>query len=84
MFFAFLSLLLVSFFLAVVTSVLEPDSQTYHFLRAYEYIKNGSLNHFETTDIRALIMPINSEIFYSFMLMELFLLLKKELLKKKL
>ncbi|MBQ8848251.1 MAG: hypothetical protein IJ003_04835 [Candidatus Gastranaerophilales bacterium] len=68
MFFAFLSLLLVSFFLAVVTSVLEPDSQTYHFLRAYEYIKNSSLNHFETTDIRALIMPINSEILYSYML----------------
>ena len=65
---AFLILLFASLFLALVMPVLEPDSQTYHFLRAYEFMKNSSLSHFETNDIRALIMPINSEILYSWML----------------
>lgn len=66
---AFFSLIFVSLFLATTMPVLEPDSQTYHFLRAYEFIKQHSLSHFETNDIRALIMPINSEIFYSWMLL---------------
>lgn len=66
---AFLSLIFVSLFLATVMPSLEPDSQTYHFLRAYEFTKQHSLQHFETNDIRALIMPINSEIFYSWMLL---------------
>lgn len=64
---AFLILFCVSLFLALVMPVLEPDSQTYHFLRAFEFIQNKSLSHFETNDIRALIMPFNSEIFYSWM-----------------
>ncbi|MBQ4646756.1 MAG: hypothetical protein IJB79_05350 [Candidatus Gastranaerophilales bacterium] len=66
---AFLILLLISLFLALVMPVLEPDSQTYHFLRAYEFASQGSLNHFETNDIRALVMPINSEIIYSWLLL---------------
>ena len=44
---------------------MEPDSQTYHFLRAFMFSKNHTLMHFDTNDIRALIMPINSEIMYS-------------------
>ena len=66
--FAFISLLLTSLFLALVVPVVEPDSQTYHFLRAYEFMAQGSLSHFETNDIRALIMPINSEIVYTWLL----------------
>ena len=66
---AFIVLISISLFLAVVMPVLEPDSQTYHFLRAYEFVKQHSLNHFETNDIRALIMPINSEIIYSWLLL---------------
>ena len=66
---AFLTMLLITLFLASVMPVLEPDSQTYHFLRAYEYVHQGSLAHFETNDIRALVMPINSEILYSWMLL---------------
>lgn len=64
---AFGVMLLVTLFLAVVIPVLEPDGQTYHFLRAYNFIKFKSLNHFETNDIRALVMPINSEIIYAWM-----------------
>ena len=64
----FLILNFVNLFLAATIPVIEPDSQTYHFLRAYEFVRQQSLNHFETNDIRALVMPINSEIFYSWML----------------
>lgn len=65
---AFISLTLISFFLATIMPVLEPDSQTYHFYRVYMFSAQKSLAHFETGDIRALIMPINSEIFYTWML----------------
>lgn len=64
---AFASMLFVTLLLALVIPVLEPDGQTYHFLRAYNFVKFKCLNHFETNDIRALVMPINSEIFYAWM-----------------
>lgn len=64
---AFCVLLAVTLILALIIPVLEPDSQTYHFIRAYDFVKFKSLNHFEINDIRALIMPINSEILYAFM-----------------
>lgn len=66
---AFILLISISLFLALVMPVLEPDSQTYHFLRAYEFTAQGSLKHFDTNDIRALVMPINSEIIYSWLLL---------------
>lgn len=69
LFSSFLVMLFVSLFLALVVPVLEPDSQTYHFLRAYEFVSQGTLKHFDINDIRALIMPINSEIFYSWLLL---------------
>lgn len=65
---AFLILISVILFLAVIMPPLEPDSQTYHFLRVIEFFKNHNLNHFETNDARALVMPINSEIIYLWML----------------
>ena len=66
--FAFLMLIIVSGIIACVMPPLEPDSQTYHFLRAFEFYKNHTLAHFDTNDIRALIMPINSEIIYTWIL----------------
>ncbi len=65
---SFVILILTTFILAVVMPPLEPDSQTYHFLRAVEFVSQKNLSHFETNDIRALIMPINSEIFYTWMI----------------
>ena len=59
---SFLILIMITLFLALVMPPLEPDSQTYHFLRAVEFASNKNLAHFDTNDIRALIMPINSEI----------------------
>ena len=64
---AFLFMFLISAFFGSIMPPLEPDSQTYHFIRAYEYAKQGSLAHFITNDARGLVMPINSEIFYSWM-----------------
>lgn len=64
---SFVILLIVIFVLAMVIPVLEPDSQTYHFIRAYDFVKFKSLNHFEINDIRVLVMPINSEIIYAWM-----------------
>ncbi|MBR1617508.1 hypothetical protein IJ670_05085, partial [bacterium] len=63
----FLVFIFISLFLALIMPPVEPDSQTYHFFRAFMYVKNHTLNHFDTNDIRALVMPINSEIFYSWM-----------------
>ena len=65
---SFIILIFTTFILAIVMPPLEPDSQTYHFLRAVEFISQKNLSHFETNDIRALIMPINSEIFYTWMI----------------
>ena len=63
--FAFIILLSVSLFLAFIMPPLEPDSQTYHFFRALMFAENHNLSHFDTNDVRALIMPINSEIIYT-------------------
>ena len=65
--FGFLILILTTLFLSFVMPALEPDSQTYHFFRAVEFVNQKNLSHIITNDIRALIMPINSEIFYAFL-----------------
>ena len=62
---AFFVLITISGILAYVMPPLEPDSQTYHFLRALMFSKNHSLAHFDINDVRAIIMPINSEIVYT-------------------
>lgn len=64
---AFLFLLAATFILAVIMPSLEPDSQTYHFIRSVEFFEHKRLLHFETGDIRGLIMPFNSEIIYTWM-----------------
>ncbi len=64
----FVFLIAANGFLAFIIPSAEADSQTYHFFRSYMFIKNHSLAHFETNDIRALIMPINSEIIYAWIL----------------
>lgn len=65
---SFVIFILVQLFLSTVMPTLEPDSQTYHFLRAVEFVHQKNLNHFDINDARALVMPINSEIIYSYFL----------------
>ncbi len=58
-------LISISFILASLSPVNEPDAQGYHALRALYWAQDGFIHHFETTDIRNLVMPINSELFYT-------------------
>jgi len=43
----------------------DEDAFSYHLARVPFWIENQSINHFFIADIRALIMPVNSEIIYS-------------------
>lgn len=62
----------VSFLLFIVGSLIfmyfmpvnDEDALSYHVARLPFWFSAGNLKHFVTTDIRAVIMPINSEIFY--------------------
>ena len=58
----------VSLILALLSPVNEPDAQGYHCLRALFWAKDGFISHFETADIRCHSMPINSELFYVWVL----------------
>lgn len=42
----------------------DEDALSYHVARLPFWYDFRNINHFITSDIRALIMPINSEIFY--------------------
>lgn len=48
-----------------VMPVHDEDAFSYHLARVPFWIENQSVNHFFITDVRALIMPINSEIIYA-------------------
>lgn len=64
----FLFFIIISFILACFSPVTEPDAQSYHALRVLFWLKDGFISHFETTDIRNLCMPFNSECFYTWVL----------------
>lgn len=56
-------------FLAIIMPVTSGDGKVYHVARSFFYVIQGSLNHFTINDIRALCMPINSEILYSWIIL---------------
>ena len=58
----------VSFMLAFLSPVNEPDAQGYHALRSLFWATDGFISHFETADVRCHSMPINSELFYVWIL----------------
>ena len=58
----------ISFILALLSPVNEPDAQGYHALRSLFWAKDGFISHFEIADIRCHSMPINSELFYVWIL----------------
>lgn len=62
----FIFMLFAFLFLAMFSLPLEPDNRMYHFVRIFEYIKQTSFAHFETNQIRNIIMPVNSEMIYSY------------------
>lgn len=68
LFFPFLILILSMLFLAIVMPVNDFDGQAYHVLRSSFFVSNQNLGHFPIADIRALVMPINSEILYAWIM----------------
>ncbi len=58
----------VSLFLCYFMPVMTYDSLAYHFNRAIFWVAQGNLNHFEIADDRNLVMAINSEILYTWLL----------------
>lgn len=71
MFMAVVSLWLISFM-----PVVNPDAESYHVLRSLLWIFDGKISHMQIADARNLVMPINSEILYAWVL----LFVKKPLL----
>lgn len=55
--------------LCIFSSVNNMDALDYHLARSLFWVFNGNLNHFPVSDIRALCLPINSEILYTWVLM---------------
>ena len=64
--FVFLIAFLV--FINALMPINSYDALTYHLNRAAYWLSQGSLNHFLTPDDRNLVMPINSEILYTWVL----------------
>ena len=60
LFFCFSSL--ISFFFTLTTPTTSSDSLAYHLARIGFWLQNNSLAHFETSSIRQIVFPINSEI----------------------
>ena len=67
LFFALVFALLISFFLALLPPN-EADASSYHCLRALFWSIDGFISHFQTADVRCHSMPINSELFYVWIL----------------
>lgn len=61
---------LISFlvFINAIMPINSYDALTYHLNRAAYWLFQGNLNHFLTPDERNLVMPINSEIMYTWVL----------------
>lgn len=59
----------VSCFLATVMGITSADGQIYHVARSLHWVNNASINHFETSQVRMLAFPINSEILYSWVIL---------------
>ncbi len=60
----FLVFLIVQLIFALFLPVNFGDSLSYYFPRAMSWLQQGNLNHFVTPDSRELIMPINFDLLY--------------------
>jgi len=69
LFVGFLVLMFSAVFLCTIMPITSADGYGYHVARSLFWVLNGSLNHFEIADIRALCLPINSEILYAWVLL---------------
>ncbi len=67
--FGFLFLIFLTILLNILMPVSTSDALAYHLNRAAFWLSQGSLNHFDIADDRNLVMPINSEILYLWVLL---------------
>ncbi len=63
--FCFLVLIISAFILCAFLPANGLDTLAYHAYRALVWVQKGHIFHFETNDIRNLVMPINSELIYT-------------------
>ncbi|MDR1168588.1 MAG: hypothetical protein LBK53_06860 [Heliobacteriaceae bacterium] len=56
-------------FLMSFLPVVNGDASAYHVLRSVFWVSSGNLNHFTIADSRNLILPINSEILYAWIIL---------------
>lgn len=71
----FCAFLIVALILCLLLPITNADAQAYHVARSVFWVLQGSLNHFDVSDVRNLCLPINSEILYGWV----FLFLKKDM-----
>lgn len=69
LFIAFCIFIVSAIFLCAVMPITSADALAYHCARALFWVTNHNLAHFDTSDIRNLCLPINSEILYTWVLM---------------
>lgn len=74
LFVGFIVFIVSALALCIMLPITNADAQAYHVVRSLFWVMQGSLKHFEVSDIRALCLPINSEILYSWV----FLFVKKD------
>lgn len=65
----FVFFIITTVFLCSVTGITSGDGMIYHVARSFYWVKNASINHFETSQVRMLAFPINSEILYAWVIM---------------
>ena len=65
----FIFFLIVSLFLCVVMEIRSGDAEVYHAARSLFWVKNHSINHFFTPQVRMLAFPVNSEILYTWVIL---------------
>lgn len=69
LFISWLFFIITALILIVILPATSADAFCYHVLRSVDWVINGSLNHYETADIRNLTFPINSEILYMWIIL---------------
>lgn len=65
----FLVFLIVAIILCILMPTTSADAWAYHVARSLFWVDQGSLKHVEIADIRAICLPINSEILYSWVIL---------------
>ena len=60
-----LFLIFISFVLSAFLPINDPDALTYHSYHSLVWADKGYIFHFDTKDVRNIVMPVNSEIIYS-------------------